>query len=127
MWMSQFNIFQPPKAYAQEGQPPPGGGEPGEQGAPNPLSGMLPMLVIFFAIMYFLIIRPNQKRERERRELLAALQKGDNVVTAGGVCGKITGLKDKTVTLQVSDNPVTKIEILREAVRQVTDREGEAS
>ena len=70
-----------------------------------------------------LIIRPNQKRERERRELLSSLQKGDSVVTVGGVCGTITGLKEKSVTLKVSDNPVIKMDFLRDAVRQVVSRE----
>lgn len=115
-----------PKVYAQEAQPPqtdPGNGQPQSVG---PLGGMLPMLIIFIAIMYFLIIRPNQKREKERRELLASLKKGDRVVTTGGVCGTITGLNDKTVTLRVSDNPETRIDFLRGAVSQVTEHaEGE--
>lgn len=80
------------------------------------------MLVIFFAIMYFLIIRPNQKREKDRRNLLASLAKGDEVVTSGGLCGTITGLNEKIVTLRVSSDPDTKVDFLRSAVNKVMPR-----
>ena len=68
------------------------------------------MLVAFGAIMYFFIFRPNQKRERERRDMLASLAKGDEVVTAGGMCGTIVGMSDKTVVLRVSEDANIKIE-----------------
>jgi len=98
------------------------------EGAPAPsvggaFGGMLPLLIIFFAVMYFLMIRPQQKRERERRELLASLSKGDAVVTTGGVCGTIVGLTDTHAVLRVDDD--VKIEFLRQAVAQVLPREGE--
>lgn len=111
-----------PKVYAQEIEPAPIG--PDGEGTPSssPFQSMLPMIVIFFAIMYFLIIRPNQKREKERKNLLASLSKGDDVVTSGGVCGTITGLSEKIVTLQVCTHPETKIEFLRGAVTQVAAR-----
>ena len=78
------------------------------------------MLVIFFAIMYFFLIRPNQKREKERREMLAAVTKGDKVVTSGGLCGTVVGLSEKSVVLRVSDDPVVKMEFLRGAISQVS-------
>jgi len=99
-----------------------------EQGAApqgSPLAGMLPMLIAFFAIMYFLIIRPQQKRERERRELLSALSKGDRVVTTGGICGDIVGLTDSHVVLRVDDH--TKIEFVRGAVAQIVSTEGDSA
>lgn len=80
------------------------------------------MLVMFFAIMYFLIIRPQQKREKQRRAMLDALTKGDEVVTTGGVCGTVVGLTESHVVLRVDDN--TKIEFVRSAVAQVAS-EGE--
>ena len=114
-----------PVVYAQEtAQPPAGGSAPGAPTS-SPLGGMLPMLVIFFAIMYFLLIRPNQKRERERRAMLSSLSKGDEVVTNGGICGTILGLNEKTVVLKISDDPVTKVEFLRGSVSQVAQSDSE--
>jgi len=86
---------------------------------------MLPMLLIFGVIMYLFFFRPNQKREKERREMLAALAKGDKVVTSGGICGSVIGLTDKTVVLRVGEDPNMKMEFLRGAVSQVTSRSGQ--
>lgn len=99
---------------------------PAAQGAQSGTAGfasMVPMLAIFFAFMYFMMIRPQQKRDRERRELLASLEKGDAVVTTGGICGKIVRLSESHVTLQVDDK--TEIEFIRSAVAQVTKRTNE--
>ncbi len=103
--------------------PEPTGGALGGSG--NPLTSMLPMVVAFMAIMYFLTIRPNQKKEKERKEMLSSLAKGDKVVTSGGITGSVVGLSEKTVVLCVSDNPNVKIEFLRGAVTQVVSREGQ--
>ena len=86
---------------------------------PNPLMQMLPMLIVFGAIMYFLMIRPNQKREKERKEMLASLSKGDKVVTNGGICGTVVGLNEKSVVLRISEEPSVKVEFLRGAVARV--------
>jgi preprotein translocase subunit YajC len=103
--------------YAQEGEP-----AGGETASPRPGFGgsFFPFLILMFVVMYFLMIRPNQKREKERRNMLGALAKGDKVVTTGGICGTVVGVNDKTVVLKVSDEPVTKIEFVRSAVAQVT-------
>ena len=58
-------------------------------GAENQLLGFLP-IILMFVVMYFLMIRPQMKRAKEHRNMLAALQKGDEVVTAGGIVGKVT-------------------------------------
>jgi len=82
-------------------------------------------MILIFGVFYFLLIRPNQKRERTRREMLASLSKGSKVVTSGGICGTILGLNEKTVVLRVSDDPITKMEFLRTAISQVaTEEEG---
>lgn len=90
----------------------------------NPLTGMLPMIVAFFAIMYFLMIRPQQKRERERKNMLSALGKGDNVVTTGGVCGTVVGLTEDRVVLRVDDN--VTMEFVRGAIAQVLQKENKS-
>jgi len=87
----------------------------------NPLAQLLPMIVIFFAIMYFLMIRPQQKRDRERRAMLSALAKGDAVITTGGICGTVVGLTEDRVVLRV-DEKVT-MEFVRGAIAQVVSKE----
>ena len=66
-------------------------------------------LILIFVIFYFLLIRPQQKKAKEHQEFLSALKKGANVVTNGGVHGKITGLTDSIVTLEVDTNVRLKI------------------
>ena len=89
----------------------------GATGGGSPLGGMLPMFIAFIAIMYFLMIRPQQKQEKQRREMLGALKKGDSVVTSGGICGTVVGLSESSVVLRVDDN--VTMEFLRGAVSQV--------
>ena len=103
-----------------------GGAEQAATGSPlQGLQGMLPLFLAMIAIMYFLMIRPNQKREKNRREMMAALAKGDKVVTSGGICGSVVGLSEKTVVLRISDDPAVKVEFLRGAISQVTSRGGQ--
>ncbi|HPU98812.1 MAG TPA: preprotein translocase subunit YajC [Candidatus Hydrogenedentes bacterium] len=82
------------------------------------------MIVAMFGIMYFFMIRPQQKRERERREMLSSLSKGDKVVTSGGICGTVVGLSEDRVILKVAEN--VTIEFLRGAVAQVISKEKES-
>jgi preprotein translocase subunit YajC len=80
-----------------------------QQGAPTmwPTWGFL---IAMFAIFYFLIIRPQQKRTKEHKSMLESLSKGDKVVTTGGILGTIIGVRDDVVTLRIEEN--TKIEVL---------------
>ena len=66
-------------------------------------------LVFMFAIFYFLLIRPQQKKAKEHKALLEAMKKGDNVITAGGVHGKVTAVDNELVTLEVANNVNIKI------------------
>ena len=70
------------------------GGRPGYEG--------IIMLVIMFAIFYFLLIRPQQKRAKQHKELVESLKVGDQVVTAGGIHGKVAAIQDTVVTLEVA-------------------------
>ena len=65
---------------------------------------MLLMMGVFFAIMYFMIIRPQQKRAKEHKNMLEALGKGDEVVTGGGLLGKITNIGDNFIEMEVANN-----------------------
>ena len=82
--------------------------------------GMISTLIMFgaiFAIFYFMIIRPQQKRAKEQKAMLEAIQKGDKVVLTGGMHGTIAGLEDKTVLVDVGNN--IKIKFERSAVAVV--------
>jgi preprotein translocase subunit YajC len=75
--------------------------------------GFISTIIMFgaiFLIFYFMIIRPQQKRAKEREKLLSNLQKGDKIVTNGGLHGTIAGLDEKTALIQVSDNVKLKFE-----------------
>lgn len=76
-------------------------------------SSLVSTIIMFgaiFLIFYFMIIRPQQKRAKEREKLLSNMQKGDKVVTSGGLHGTIVHIEEKTVMLQVSDNVKLKYE-----------------
>jgi len=75
--------------------------------------------IIMFAIFYFLLIRPQQKRQKQRQQMLNNLKKGDKVITIGGLHGTIAELTDDTVVLRVND--VTKLTFDRNAVNTVVN------
>jgi preprotein translocase subunit YajC len=67
-------------------------------------------LVIIFGVFYFLLIRPQSKRQKEHKELIGNLSTGDEVTTAGGMLGKVTEVKDDFVKIQVADNVVVTVQ-----------------
>jgi len=83
-----------------------GGG--GQQSGGSGMEGII-MLVVMFAIFYFLLIRPQQKRAKQHKELVENLKAGDQVVTAGGIHGKIVAVQDTLVTLEIASNVRIKI------------------
>jgi len=66
--------------------------------------GMLPPMILIFAVFYFLLIRPQQKKAREHKDMLAQLKRNDEVMTTGGVIGKITAINETELTLEVAPN-----------------------
>lgn len=84
------------------------------------LQGPLPMLVLMFAIFYFLLIRPQQKKAKQHKEMLAALKVGDKVLTGGGVYGKITGIDQDVITVEIADG--VKIKVNRGYVSGMADQ-----
>lgn len=104
-------------AFAQAAAPP---------GAPSQADQMLHMvavLAITVGIFYFLIIRPQQKKQRETEQMLASVKKGDRVLTSGGVFGTVIGKgsKDEVIVLKVADD--VKMEFSKQAIVQVIERE----
>jgi preprotein translocase subunit YajC len=86
-------------------------------GAGGSLLGLLPIVAIF-VVFYFLLILPNQKRQKKLQQMLADLKNGDRVTTSGGIRGTIVGIKDEYIVLRVPPEQV-KLEMLRSAVSSV--------
>ena len=80
------------------------------------LGAFLPLIIIF-AIFYFLLIRPQQKKSKQHKQLLADLKKGDKIVSSGGLHGSITGLADDVVTVEIS--PKVRVKITRSSIAGV--------
>ncbi len=91
----------------------------GDAGGGSLISTLI-MFGAIFLIFYFMIIRPQQKRAKEREKMLSTMDKGDKVVTSGGLHGTIAGLDDKTVLLQVADNVKMKFE--RSAIASIVTK-----
>ena len=72
-------------------------------GGPGPIVTILPFILIF-VIMYFMVIRPQQKKAKEHQDLLSKLKRNDEVMTSGGIYGKVIDLKETVVTLEVAPN-----------------------
>ncbi|HSP88926.1 MAG TPA: preprotein translocase subunit YajC [Ignavibacteriaceae bacterium] len=83
---------------------------PSPEGGSGSLVSTLIMFGAIFLIFYFMIIRPQQKRAKEREKMLSNIEKGDKVITSGGMHGTIVGLEEKAVLLSVSDNVKVKVE-----------------
>jgi preprotein translocase subunit YajC len=98
-------------AFAQTAAPAAGGGD-----MLSSLGSMLP-LVLMFVVLYFVMIRPQMKRQKEARAMIDALAKGDEVATSGGVLGKITQIGDSYLTLEIAKG--VEVQIQRGAVVQV--------
>ncbi len=81
----------------------------------NPFMNFLPFVLVFF-IFYFLMIRPQQKRQQELQKMVQDLKKGDRIVTAGGIIGSVTSVQNDYVVIKVGDNENMKMEILKSAI-----------
>ncbi|MFC5700475.1 preprotein translocase subunit YajC [Cohnella faecalis] len=93
------------------------------EGGGSSIWGMILPFVLMFAIFYFLLIRPQQRKSRERGSMLSALKKGDKVTTIGGLHGTIDTITDDTIVLKVND--VSKLTFDRSAINNVTARSTE--
>ncbi|MCX6170697.1 MAG: preprotein translocase subunit YajC [Ignavibacteriales bacterium] len=96
---------------------------PDGQGGGGSMISTLIMFGAIFAIFYFMIIRPQQKRAKDQKAMLEAVQKGDKVVLTGGMHGSIAGLEDKTVLVDVGNN--VKIKFERTAIAAVIKDNGD--
>ena len=93
-------MFWSSLAYAQSGS--------GAAAGPGMLEQMVPFIAIF-AIFYFLIIRPQGRRQKEHQQFITKMKRGDSVITSGGIFGRVEGITDKFVTLEISDGVTIRI------------------
>jgi preprotein translocase subunit YajC len=94
---------------------------------PSPAASALQLVGMFAfmgIVLYFLMIRPQQKKAREHTELVSSVKVGDKVLTSGGILAIVVGVKEKTLSIRSAD---TKLEILKSAVSEVTERAGGSS
>ncbi len=89
---------------------------PGNQGG-SAFGPLLPILGIF-VIFYFMLIRPQHKRQQEHRQMLARIRKGDRVITTGGIYGTVEKVKDQTVILEISDK--VRVELSKGAIQGIS-------
>jgi preprotein translocase subunit YajC len=91
---------------------------PGGEGG-NPLTMFIPIIMVFI-VFYLLLIRPQQKKQKEHQSLLAGLSKGDKVVTNGGLYGTISDTKEHVVILKIAEN--VKVEVVKSAIATVIEK-----
>ena len=91
----------------------------GAGGAGAAIGSFLPLILIF-VIMYFLMIRPQQKRMKEHRALIEALKKGDEVITQGGLIGKVTAVRDNELEVEIA--PGVRTRVVRSTITGVVNR-----
>ena len=101
--------------FAQEASKPASG--PG-----GSIGSMLPMMLIMIAVVYFLMIRPEQKKQKERQALLAGIKKGDRVLTSAGMLGTVGNVKETTVMVKIAENTV--VEFSKSAITQIVNKDG---
>lgn len=85
------------------------------------LMNMVLWFAVFFGIIYFIIIRPNSKQQKERRSMLDSLRLRDNIITIGGIHGTITKINEDTVIVKIANN--VEIEVIRPAVQSIENRD----
>jgi preprotein translocase subunit YajC len=90
-----------------------------QAGGSGGFGGFLIPLGLMFAIMYFMVIMPQQRQRKKTQEMLAALKAGDKIITSGGIYGTVNGIDGDSVILKISSEPQVKIRIARVAIAQV--------
>jgi preprotein translocase subunit YajC len=90
-------------------------------GGADAFTGFVVPLIIVMGIFYFILIRPQLKRQKQHQNMLASLQKGDKIITTGGIHGLVVGVKDDVLVVKIAEN--TKVEISKSAVAGIKGRE----
>jgi preprotein translocase subunit YajC len=109
------------QALLAMGSPAPSGSQQDPRAA---MLGNIGLLVLMVVMFYFVLIRPQQKKQKEHAQLLKSVKKGDEVVTSGGIVGEVVTVKERTVVLRSMD---AKFEVSKAAISEITKRTGESS
>jgi preprotein translocase subunit YajC len=104
----------------------------GAEGGGGLLATPLFPIILMLGVMWFFLIRPQQKKQKEHREMVSNLKKGDRIITSGGLYGRVTGLTDTTLTLEIADKVRVKVGRahiggLAQTAAQTTDQNKEKS
>lgn len=92
-------------------------------GAPNPVFQMMPAIALVMVLFYFLVLRPQQEKDKKRNEMLANLKKNDEIITAGGLYGKIVALSGDVLTVEIAPN--VRVRVHRPTISTLTGRSAE--
>lgn len=82
---------------------------------------MLPMMAIMMAIFYFMLIRPQKRKEKERQDMMNSIKSGDRVMFAGGIMGTVTNTKEDTITIRIADG--VKVDVARGGINKVMGKD----
>jgi preprotein translocase subunit YajC len=93
----------------------------GKQSSPGGMLSMLLPFILMFVVMYFLILRPQKRKEKERKALLSRIKKNDRVVTAGGIHGVVTSVRENEIIIRVDDAKDVKLKVDRNAIATVLE------
>ena len=104
------------------GGPPPGGAAeapPGGGQGPGGLGGILVPMVLCFAVIYFIVMLPERKKQKARQAMIRSVKKGDRVITTAGIIGKAVRVDEKEVTLQVDKDSDVRMQFVKSAIQEV--------
>ncbi|MCX7725856.1 MAG: preprotein translocase subunit YajC [Chitinispirillaceae bacterium] len=88
------------------------------------LGSLIPMMLVMFAVVYFLMIRPEQKKQKERQQMLGSIKKGDRVLTVAGILGTVVNYKEKEGIFQVKIAEDTIVDFTKSAITTVLNKDG---
>ena len=89
------------------------------------MGSLLPMMLVMFVVIYFFMIRPEQKKQKEKQNMMKNLKKGDKIVTVGGIFGTVNAVKDDSIMIRIADN--TTVKFSKSAIASVTATKDEAA
>lgn len=97
-----------------------GAGGAGAEGGQGAGFGAFIPIILMFVIFYFLLIRPQQKKAKQHKEMLGAVKKGDKIITSGGIHGEVTGISDDVVTIEIA--PKVRVKVSRGFISSVVGK-----
>jgi preprotein translocase subunit YajC len=91
----------------------------------GPLGNMMIPMLIIFGIMYFMMIRPQQRKEKERKAMINSVKTGDRILLSGGILGTVSNVKENTIVVRIADG--VKVEVVRGGIQKVLEKDEKVS